>query len=231
MNKSEFLAQLAQQLRGLPDEERDEALSYYSEYLDEAGEENEEAAIEELGGPETVARIIRANTAQPGAAKAQTANAGQTAQTPPPPRADDPFAAHAQPAYTAPTTPPPEARRSHTPVWVWVLVGVLLIPVGAGLIGALFGLIGGVIGVIVSLIGAGVGSVFAGAVLLLKGVLMLASYPAGALYTLGGGLLAVGLGLAMTAAGIWIVAKGVPFLKKYICLAIDWIKRKVREWR
>lgn len=230
MRKSEFLEKLAENLRGISDEERAEALNYYSEYLDEAGEENEEAAIEELGGPETVARIIRANTAsQPGAAKAEAPRAAQAAQTPPPPRADR--AAHAQPVYTAPVTPPPEARLSHTPAWVWILIGVLLIPVGVGLIGAVIGVVFGVIGFLIGLLASGVGFVFAGAVLLVKGVLMLASYPAGALYTLGGGLLAIGIGLALTAASVWVVAKGVPFVKKYVCTAIDWIKRKVREWR
>ena len=64
MTKTEFLSRLAEELKGISAEEREEALNYYSEYLDEAGEENEEAAIEELGGPEKVARTIRANTAQ-----------------------------------------------------------------------------------------------------------------------------------------------------------------------
>lgn len=61
MNRTEFLAALGLRLEDLPAEERNEAIKYYSEYLDEVGHDQEDAAIEELGGAEKVANIIRAN--------------------------------------------------------------------------------------------------------------------------------------------------------------------------
>ncbi|MEG2165630.1 MAG: DUF1700 domain-containing protein, partial [Ruthenibacterium sp.] len=61
MNRTEFLAALAAKLVDVTDDEREEAIQYYNEYLDEAGSENEESAIAELGTPEKVANIIRAN--------------------------------------------------------------------------------------------------------------------------------------------------------------------------
>ncbi|MEG0768487.1 MAG: hypothetical protein RSG59_01085 [Ruthenibacterium sp.] len=61
MNRTEFLAALGLRLEDLPAEERDEAVKYYSEYLDEVGADGEDAAIAELGGAEKVANIIRAN--------------------------------------------------------------------------------------------------------------------------------------------------------------------------
>ena len=42
----------------LPESERKDALSYYEDYLDAAGPENEARAIAELGSPEEVARKI-----------------------------------------------------------------------------------------------------------------------------------------------------------------------------
>ena len=61
MNRAEFMAALEAQLRDITTEERDEALKFYNEYLDEAGPENEAAVLAELGSPQKVACIIRAN--------------------------------------------------------------------------------------------------------------------------------------------------------------------------
>lgn len=58
MTRREYLDRLSALLRQLPSAEREDALRYYTEYLDAAGEENEEAAMRELGSPETVAQSI-----------------------------------------------------------------------------------------------------------------------------------------------------------------------------
>ncbi|MDR1776008.1 MAG: DUF1700 domain-containing protein [Actinomycetes bacterium] len=58
MNRTEFLNELARRLKGLPADERAAALSYYEEYLDDAGAENEAAAIAGLGTPAQVASGI-----------------------------------------------------------------------------------------------------------------------------------------------------------------------------
>ena len=58
MTRTAFLAALEQLLAPLPESERKDALSYYEDYLDAAGPENEARAIAELGSPEEVARKI-----------------------------------------------------------------------------------------------------------------------------------------------------------------------------
>lgn len=58
MTRTAFLAALEQLLAPLPEDERKDALSYYEDYLDAAGPENEARAIAELGSPEEVARKI-----------------------------------------------------------------------------------------------------------------------------------------------------------------------------
>ena len=52
MSKNEFIDRLAQLLADVSPEERDEALTYYREYIEDAGLENEEAILQELGSPE-----------------------------------------------------------------------------------------------------------------------------------------------------------------------------------
>lgn len=61
MRKEAFLKQLEYLLQDIPDGDKEEAISYYRDYLEEAGSENEEAVIEEFGSPERVAAIIRAD--------------------------------------------------------------------------------------------------------------------------------------------------------------------------
>jgi uncharacterized membrane protein len=58
MTRNDFLAQLKVQLRRLPPEEIDNAMSYYEEYFNEAGPENEQKVLAELGSPAAVASKI-----------------------------------------------------------------------------------------------------------------------------------------------------------------------------
>ena len=61
MKKEEFFEKLEYLLQDIPDEEREDALNYYRDYLMEAGSENEEQAIREFGSPERAAAMIRAD--------------------------------------------------------------------------------------------------------------------------------------------------------------------------
>jgi len=63
MNRKDFLRDLRRELEHLPFEERESAITYYEEYLDEAGPENEEAAIRGFGSPASIAAGIRAEAA------------------------------------------------------------------------------------------------------------------------------------------------------------------------
>lgn len=255
MTKTEFLSRLAEELKGISAEEREEALNYYSEYLDEAGEENEEAAIEELGGPEKVARIIRANTAQsaqgaqPAAPKAAAEDPFRAAEQHVPPSSayaqsssdytqSGPAYTQSGPAYaqTAPGAPHIpyegyEAPRRRSYLWLWIILGVICIPVIIGLLGAILGLIGGVIGMLAGLIIGGATAAFAGFGLIIKSVFLFSSYPAGALFMMGGGFLTGGLGVLACAFGIWLIRKGVPFVAGSIRSGWSYLKGKVRDLR
>lgn len=59
MNRMQFMQRLSKLLEDLPDEERFDALKYYNNYFDDAGEENEDKIIAELGSPEAVAAVIK----------------------------------------------------------------------------------------------------------------------------------------------------------------------------
>lgn len=59
MSVDKFLDELQFLLSDLPEEEREEALDFYRFYFNDAGEENVDAVIAELGSPEKVAYTIR----------------------------------------------------------------------------------------------------------------------------------------------------------------------------
>ena len=61
MNREEFMKELEYLLSDIPDEDKAEAIGYYRDYLEEAGDENEEVAIKEFGSPERIAAIIRSD--------------------------------------------------------------------------------------------------------------------------------------------------------------------------
>ena len=58
MKRSDYLAKLDKYLKKLPKEDYLEAMDYFREYFDEAGPENEEEVIAELGAPKDAAHDI-----------------------------------------------------------------------------------------------------------------------------------------------------------------------------
>lgn len=63
MTRKEYMEELHRKLSRLPVEEYESAMRYYNEYFDDAGEENEQQAIESLGTPNQVASQLLADYA------------------------------------------------------------------------------------------------------------------------------------------------------------------------
>lgn len=59
MSRWEFMRQLEELLSDISPSEREEALQYYNEYINDAGRENEEEVIRSLGSPEQVAESVK----------------------------------------------------------------------------------------------------------------------------------------------------------------------------
>ena len=64
MTKYEFLGDLSRLLADLPEEERKQALHYYEDYFADAGEDNEQDVLKELGSPEEIAVQIKNDGAE-----------------------------------------------------------------------------------------------------------------------------------------------------------------------
>lgn len=61
MDRAQFMRELENLLADIPETERREALEFYENYFDDAGSENEASVIRELGSPQKVAAIIKAD--------------------------------------------------------------------------------------------------------------------------------------------------------------------------
>lgn len=61
MNRIEFMTELAALLQDVPEEERRDAMQFYNDYFDDAGEDKESEVISELESPKKVAEKIKAD--------------------------------------------------------------------------------------------------------------------------------------------------------------------------
>ncbi len=175
MNRAEFMRQLESLLQSIPVTEREEALQYYNDYFDDAGEESEQEVIEALGNPARVAENIRRDLLESGYGEAPPKRAlasdrkvieyGKTEAQSPFPQSHElpqPVLSAGQQeragggrdagnagAFTEAGTPgragAPE--RTGMPGWAIALIVVLLVIVGPMVLGVLAGIMGTLVGV------------------------------------------------------------------------------------
>lgn len=196
MKRDEFMAQIARLLADMPDNERMEAIRYYNDYLDEAGEENEEEAIRELGNPQEIAANIKANLQEQDFETAQTE--------------EQPVAKMEVEAGNA-------GKRMSKSTGQWVLIIVLLVfaspillGVGGGILGIVLGLAGAMIGIIFACLACGLSMVLGGVALGVKGIWNLFQMPALGFAGLGGGLICIALGLLALVLFWWLTFCMIP---------------------
>ena len=61
MTREEYLDILQNNLHGIPPQEAENIMEYYREYFDDAGVENAEKVMQELGAPEQLAKRAAAD--------------------------------------------------------------------------------------------------------------------------------------------------------------------------
>ena len=61
MSRAEFMEKLEYLLQDLSQEDREDGIAFYRDYLDEAGPEREQEVLREFGSPERIDSIIRSN--------------------------------------------------------------------------------------------------------------------------------------------------------------------------
>lgn len=208
MTKQEFLQRLNRLLADVTPEEREEALRYYEEYFDDAGPENEQQVISDLGAPEKVAEQILADYRELTAIPHQEAG-GASGK--------------------------PRRRWRGVPPWLLIVLVLLAIPVGIPLLAMLIGAIGTVFGILVAAAAAVFAFVVVIPLgLLIAGIALcgfsfaLWGMPASAVTTLGCGLALFALGMLVTLLMIKLCTLFVPPLVRGLVAIIRWPFDKLR---
>lgn len=217
MTREEFLRRLNELLSDVTDEERAEAIRFYEEYLDDAGPQQEAQVLAELGSPEKVAAIIRANV--PGS-RVQQETAAQEAQAAGPAGSGVPPASSAAAGASIPLPPyarpgaaqpaPPRKGMSDRTILL-IILAVVLFPLWIGLAGTVFGVLMGIVGAAFGFFFGGVGTVIGVVTVLVANTPAAfgAGIPVG-LFMVGLCLLALALGVALITAAVWLVAWLLP---------------------
>lgn len=241
MTKLEFMKELESLLLDVPLEEREEALQYYRDYFEDAGEDREEDIIKELGDPAKIAAIIKAELNSDGAdrekrgyftekgyqdslyneAKCEIVGAGAKAQEDTAgagQRSRDGSGAktgwQTQNQYRGQTN----TNNTALVVLIAVLSFPIWFPLLGGIFGVLLGIAGALFGLIVGLGAAGIAMIATGVALFIGGLIEL-TVPFIGLLCCGGGLIIFGLGMLLTVACGALCRGVVPaFIKGIVSL-------------
>lgn len=205
MTKQEFLSQLASLLSDISYEEREEALSYYREYIEDAGLENEEAILNELGSPQKVAADIKKDIYQ------RASYAGEDSHN----AMSEPNA-----TYTNTQGSAQQPKKNNTNLILVLIIAVLLAPIWIPLAITAVSVI---FSVIITILSLGLGIGIAGIALLIAGVLLFGVGIINLFLSPFIGLLLIGISLILFALGIfftlfmgWICVKVFPWIIKQL---------------
>ena len=212
MNRIEFMTELAALLQDVPVEERKEAMQYYNDYFDDAGEE-EKDVVKELGSPAKVAENIKKDLGiqtEISSGGAQNTGVNYTG-------AQDARAQNNGTQNVGTQNVGTQEQSNH--IWKIVLIVLVVIfglPLLLGIGGGVLGLLAGIIATVFAVILTAVLVVITGVLAIVAGVTFLITEPAVGLALIGGGLIAGVCGviasvllvklcmIAFPAAGRWI---------------------------
>jgi len=224
MKRQEFMSELEVLLRDIPEHDRIDAIAYYNDYYDEAGKENEEMILRELGSPKKVADTIKENMvfgediyredipvefSEKGCLDRRSAEEWKA------PMKVLKKKTESDVKMESPMMPNTNKR---IPWFVIVVLLIfaspVLIGIIAGLFGGLIGLLGGLFGVTVGTAGSGFGLFIGGLVCFVTGFVRVFSNPLEGLTGMGVGALLISVGILLVLLFVVLIKKWIPALAK-----------------
>ena len=217
MNAYEYLQALRAALAVLPDDEIDSAMRYYEDYFLDAGDENAEKVIKQLGPPEQVAEaILRDYT---GVARRR------------PERFEEEKAQTVDGVPLGRDGKPLTRKKGINPWMLACIVPLALIfgPIAVAVIGGIIvAAVGLIVGVAACVVAVPAATLIGGGALVLFSFLLWAT-PASALATLGAGLVVGAVGLLLVLLVIKLCILFVPPIIRGLVALIRWPIEKIRN--
>lgn len=243
MSRIEFMRELEGLLSDIPIEERNEAIQYYNDYFEDAGEDHEEEIIKELGSPARIAGIIKADLNLSGeehenrgyftekgyqdtvyadekyeiirtAMPTGEENTNKEASTEQ--TGNGQRYSNYGNEYTNGTS---QNGNNNTNIALIILLAIFAIPIGIPIVfavfGTLIGLIAAVFGIVIGFGAAGVAMIAAGMALVFIGIVQI-NIPLALLLLCGTGLVIFGLGILSLLFSIMICKKLIPAMMRGI---------------
>ncbi len=187
MNKDSFLAQLKQKLTALSIEEREAAIKYYEEYFNDAGIENEQSVINELGSVDKVVNCILKENNYP--------------------VIDNGIKENEENKYSN------EEGNKNNINYVSIVLLIILCAIFFPVIVPVFF---SILAILIGFLFAGVGITIAGIVVSTIGVATMLTTPMSGLFLLGIGFIILSLGIIITTLMVNICIIGIPSLVRAI---------------
>lgn len=208
MSREEFMRQLETLLTDISEEERQEALSYYRSYFEDAGKENEERILKELESPEKVAATIKADLGME-------------------PKLD--FGAYTEHGFEdqrfedrqtidlrkKPSQKQGESRSTYNENRTLKIILIIAIAIVSSPIwgGALIGILSGISGFVIGVIAAAFALYVSSGVLVGIGIGQFVVGSAAVGFALvGAGMLVLALAILMTILCVWVCGKLIPWI-------------------
>jgi uncharacterized membrane protein len=210
------MRRLEELLSDIPPGEREEALQYYNDYINDSGKENEVDVLASLGSPEQVAVTIKEGLKGAGGEfteKGFRANADLGANE---------IAKYRQ------QDPPPEPEKKEPEkqglsagvIALIVVICIFASPVLLGIGSGLLGVIGAVVAVIISMIAVfgalSLTSLVVALVIMVTGIIELITWPLGGLAMIAASLVIGGIGVLFLLLTVLLAGKLIPAIIKGI---------------
>lgn len=223
MNRKEFMEELENMLGNIQDAEREEALQYYNDYFDEAGPDDEQQVIRELGTPAKVAAIIKTSLQENMNESGEFSETGYS---------DPRFKLNYEVIDSNNTDSNHDYNKSVNrertyaketsggKIALIVILCIVALPVVVPILGGILGLILSILGVVfcifVSIAALAVALPITGVVVFVSGVVTLFTTPIVGMFSCGVGLLILGIGVLFVLLSGIICVKFFPWLMRVI---------------
>lgn len=225
MDRKAFMRELEYLLQDISEDERQEALSFYENYFDEAGVENEQRVIQELGDPSRVAAIIKDGLQGKFDEHISSGNNGFS---------NDDYQQHFEVRDHVHSS---KNRNRQSSKWkemdsrdkiiLCILAVIAFVPFSFSVIGNIFGAFGGLLGAGLSVISIFFCMIFGfwiatfvlfavGIILIVLGIIHLFTIPGAGLIYMGVGCIIMAIGSLFGKIAIWFFRDCIPSLIHWV---------------